>query len=125
MWQANPSIQKIADRLLAAYQEGKKEGEAHKLRLLDLVRYQRAELHEAGLITMDEYAMLAGEKGSRERLENYDDLRERIKTLEEALKPFSGYATEVARFYGRGDIEDSEAFAACNGLFPPRFINPR
>jgi len=49
------------------------------LRLLDLVRYQRSELHEAGLITDEEYASLASEKGSVSRLESYDTLRDRLR----------------------------------------------
>lgn len=61
-------------------------------RLFDLVRYMRAELHEADLISDEEYFWLCSEspmanspKGgspSRERLEEYDEMRERIETLE-------------------------------------------
>ncbi len=47
-------------------------------RMTDLVRYQRAELHEANLITDDEYAQLCSIDGSRVRLETYDDLRDEL-----------------------------------------------
>ena len=55
-------------------------------RLLDLVRYQRQELHEAGLITDEEYAELArvGSESAR-RLEDYDDLRASLKVKDEQL----------------------------------------
>lgn len=52
-------------------------------RLYDLVRYQRAELHEAGLITDEEYAAMMSDKGaSRKRLEAYDDLRTALAAKE-------------------------------------------
>jgi hypothetical protein len=60
-------------------------------RLFDLVRYMRAGLHEADLISDEEYFWLCAEapmanspKGgspSRERLEEYDEMRERIQSL--------------------------------------------
>jgi hypothetical protein len=62
-------------------------------RLFDLVRFMRSELHQADLITDEEYAWLSGgaamansPKGgspSVQRLEEYDDLRaanERLKS---------------------------------------------
>lgn len=55
-------------------------------RLLDLVRYQRQELHQAELITDEEYIQLLQEEGSRKRLESYDELRERLTTLEANCK---------------------------------------
>jgi len=69
--------------------------EKQNQRLFDLVRYQRAELHEAGLISDQEYVDLVTEldgkmKGSIARLESYDQLQqsntkltERVKELEE------------------------------------------
>lgn len=51
-------------------------------RLFDLVRHQRAELHEADLISDEEYAALATATGSVDRLHKYDDMRERIIALE-------------------------------------------
>ncbi|MEO6324787.1 MAG: hypothetical protein ABIT01_05875 [Thermoanaerobaculia bacterium] len=44
---------------------------ADPVRLLDLVRYQRAELHEQGLISDTKYAELLRIKGSPARLEKY------------------------------------------------------
>lgn len=65
-------------------------------RLFDLVRYARAELHQANLITDEEYAELCQEgatgehKGSRKRLESYDELRQqsasRDREMEELRK---------------------------------------
>lgn len=52
-------------------------------RLYDLVRYQRAELHEAGLITDEEYGAMMSDKGaSRKRLETYDNLRTALAAKE-------------------------------------------
>lgn len=51
-------------------------------RLLDLVRYSRAELHEDGLISDQEYADLV-EVGSisARRLEDYDEIKQSIIDL--------------------------------------------
>jgi transposase len=50
-------------------------------RLFDLVRYSRAELHESGLITDEEYVMLASDSASVERLEDYDKLRAKLDSF--------------------------------------------
>lgn len=47
----------------------------------DLVRQMRMELLEDDLITKEEYAVLAHEKGAVQRLEDYDVLRARIAAL--------------------------------------------
>ena len=74
-------------------------------RLFDLVRYVRSELHQAELITDEEYGWLCAEsematspKGgspSRQRLEDYDELRAqltkanaRVKELEDDKKKY-------------------------------------
>jgi hypothetical protein len=44
-------------------------------RLTDLVRYQRGPLHDTGLISDEEYAVLAGDHAAVARLEGYDALR--------------------------------------------------
>jgi hypothetical protein len=57
------------------------------VRLFDLVRYMRSELHEAELITDDEYFWLCAEapmaKGqgspSPRRLEDYDEIKAKMK----------------------------------------------
>ncbi len=64
------------------------------VRLFDLVRYCRAELHEEGLIDDKEYAWICAEasmnkspsggSASARRLEDYDELKDRIKRLEKA-----------------------------------------
>src|SRR5688500_5811187 len=72
-------------------------------RLFDLVRYQRGELHEAGLITDDEYAWLAaGVDGSQpaRRLEDYDANIERIKTLEKYATAVSQYVSNEQTYGG-------------------------
>lgn len=63
------------------------------VRLFDLVRYSRATLHQDNLITDEEYAWLCAEadiaKGpgspSRQRLEDYDDLRAELTRIKEEL----------------------------------------
>lgn len=60
-------------------------------RLFDLVRFMRSELHEAELITDDEYSWLCSEcpmnhsdkpgSTSRMRLEEYDEMRARLQAL--------------------------------------------
>jgi hypothetical protein len=60
-------------------------------RLFDLVRFMRAELHQADLITDEEYAWLCMEapmaKGqgspSPRRLEDYDELRGKLSAMTE------------------------------------------
>ena len=47
----------------------------HNQRLLDLVRQQRTELHEADLISDEEYVQLASETDAVERLLDYDKLK--------------------------------------------------
>lgn len=56
-------------------------------RLIDLVRYCRAVLHEDGLITDEEYAELVkvGSESAR-RLETYDELRNKIDLMEKLIK---------------------------------------
>ena len=64
------------------------------VRLFDLVRYMRSELHEAELITDQEYGWLCAEapmvKGqgspSPRRLEDYDEIRARMERMEDALR---------------------------------------
>lgn len=63
-------------------------------RLFDLVRFMRSELHEADLITDEEYGWLCHgcdmAKGSGSpsprRLEDYDEVRAKMKRMESALK---------------------------------------
>jgi len=69
------------------------------VRLFDLVRYMRSELHEAELITEQEYGWLCAEapmaKGqgspSPRRLEDYDEIRARMKRMESALKSIAAH----------------------------------
>lgn len=54
-------------------------------RLFDLVRHQRNELHEAGLITDEEYVELidSGDVGgSVKRLEGYDAMKRRLTDVQ-------------------------------------------
>lgn len=50
-------------------------------RLFDLVRYERASLHNANLISDDEYALLAEEHSAAQRLETYDGLMNKATSL--------------------------------------------
>jgi hypothetical protein len=69
------------------------------VRLFDLVRYMRSELHEADLITDQEYCWLCAEatmaKGqgspSPRRLEDYDEIRAKMKRMESALKSIAAH----------------------------------
>ena len=69
------------------------------VRLFDLVRYMRSELHKAELITDDEYFWLCAEapmaKGdgspSPRRLEDYDEIRAKMKRMEGALKSIKAH----------------------------------
>ena len=68
----------------------KSKPEKINARLFDLVRYMRAELHEADLITDAEYGWLCSEAAlatgngspSPRRLEDYDKMRRRLAELE-------------------------------------------
>jgi hypothetical protein len=86
-------------------------------RLFDLVRYMRSELHEAELITDEEYAWLAAEapmaKGSGSpsprRLEDYDDVRanlakadSRIARLEEEIGSLRAIFPKICEAIGNG-----------------------
>jgi hypothetical protein len=50
-------------------------------RVWDLLRYQRMELHNANLITNEEYAALAFDHPAVARLETYDELRAELARL--------------------------------------------
>lgn len=76
--------------LLAESQRDNAQLRAEKQRLFDLVRQQRMELHESGLISDKEYADLAMAKGSVERLETYDELRSELADLNEWKKGMKG-----------------------------------
>lgn len=58
---------------------------ANRQRLIDLLRYCRATLHEERLISDGEYAELASDHPAVERLETYDQQRKRIEALEREL----------------------------------------
>jgi transposase-like protein len=83
-------------------------------RLLDLVRYSRASLHEDGLVTDGEYAWLCGVGSqSARRLEEYDTLRARVKELVWA-------GDKMAKIVGqKGDpalwVEETECDEAVEG----------
>lgn len=66
-------------------------------RLLDLVRYQRSELHRAALITNDEYLELLEVNGSPRRLESYDSLKHRLEECEKAHSVFHLTLADIAR----------------------------
>jgi predicted nuclease with TOPRIM domain len=54
------------------------------IRLFDLVRFQRHQLHDEGLITNEEYsALVSGAPGAVSRLESYDEIRSRLDQAKE------------------------------------------
>lgn len=68
-----------------AYLGLKKTGMTHQ-RMWDLIRYQRQELHTAGLITDDEYGELAQDHPAVKRLEDYDKLAARLTELAQLVR---------------------------------------
>lgn len=66
------------------------------VRLFDLVRYMRSELHQASLITDEEYSWLCngcemanspqGGSPSPRRLEDYDVMSEQLEAMREAIR---------------------------------------
>lgn len=76
-------------------------------RQFDLVRYMRSELHQAGLITDEELTWLltAADEGkigqgsiSRERLDDYDVLREQLTSLQRELERYKKLCAIQHRF---------------------------
>lgn len=65
------------------------------VRYRDLVRYQRAELHEAGLITDEEYTALLSDDKAVARLESYDQLQSRLTALERVAKDMAFAIEEI------------------------------
>lgn len=83
-------------------------------RLFDLVRYQRMELHEAGLITGEEYADLLNDprsKGAVARLETYDDMKARVDAAESRWDALRGYVDGMAVASSTGPLAN-RAFKA-------------
>lgn len=73
----------------ASEQERKPAFSTDYARMWDLVRHQRADLLDAGLITREEYGALALEEPgpgspSPRRLESYDELRKQLAASEQA-----------------------------------------
>src|SRR4051812_38946345 len=83
------SEQPIAEKFISAAITKALDAQAKQhQREHDLVRQQRAELHEADLITTEEYAALAGERGAVERLESYDEVIAKLRQAESKAKRF-------------------------------------
>ncbi len=91
------------------------------VRLFDLVRYMRSELHEADLIDLHEYAWLCGQcelaqgdgSPSPRRLESYDRVRARIKELEADLAVARRYVRtewKAGRLQGPMSTEEIRVF---------------
>lgn len=76
----NAECEAVCKKLLTAEQRVK-EVEKERERLFDLVRYQRAELHQAELISDGEYTSLLADYSSKARLETYDDMRKQLSIL--------------------------------------------
>ncbi len=86
----------LASELGQRRMQDKQEKINTHVRLFDLVRYHRSELHQTGLITDDEYDWLmrgcpmsrapGGGSPSPRRLEDYDRLRVRLQNVETNLR---------------------------------------
>lgn len=93
------------------------------VRLFDLVRHQRAELHTAELITDEEYhwlcygsGMATSPKGgspSPRRLEDYDALRARLTAAEADGKRLDWLARNPRSFMGSRPIGCPDKIAGC------------
>lgn len=88
--------------------EAKKETE----RLFDLVRYQRAELHQENLISDDEYVALLADSESKKRLETYDDMRQQLTTAKDLIEKLVG----ALRGYPHEDIYTTCDCMTCKAL---------
>lgn len=67
-------------------------------RLLDLVRYARVYLHDANLISDEEYAWLVeNSNGSVDRLESYDEVQKKLKSSVPVSRHRIGQWLEWAR----------------------------
>lgn len=85
------------------------EARAEADRLRDLVRHQRGELHDAGLLTDEEYAALAGDHGAVARLEGYDEVRAESARLTRELAEARAQGMQAAADYAEGYAEAMEA----------------
>lgn len=70
-----------ARQQLAALREENERLKSSRQRLFDLVRHCRIELHDEGLITDEEYAILVDDPDSLSRLHGYDSLAEELARL--------------------------------------------
>jgi hypothetical protein len=100
------------------------------VRLFDLVRYSRAELHHEGLITDEEYAWLCvnapmatspkGGSPSRQRLEDYDEIRAKIISLEADKQRMDALEEEDCWIGLKGEFEISPK--ECAGKSYPQTV---
>lgn len=101
--------------------DGRKPAINTHVRLFDLVRQQRSELHEADLITDEEYAWLSGAapmanskdggSPSPRRLEDYDDIRAeltRLRAVNEGLEAIA----ELVRPRVEDEVKDGRGVMA-------------
>ncbi len=101
------------------------------VRLFDLVRQQRAELHDDGLITSEEYAWLSGGAGmavsdkggspSPRRLEDYDDMRKQLEAAKGAVLPLDDDVKHVLGFLAM-DCRPYAEMLRADGVDIPRKI---
>lgn len=102
------------ERILTVVFAGVKKASINtNVRLFDLVRFMRAELHEADLITDSEYAWLSGGapmatshtggSPSPRRLEDYDELQEKLKELKTALQVLADATDEDCPWNDRAE----------------------
>lgn len=102
------------------------------VRLFDLVRYMRSELHQASLITDEEYSWLCNgcemasspQSGSPSprRLEDYDVMSEQLEAMREAIKEACealkaiSRSTDYAGDHGSAMVATKDAITAKTAL---------
>lgn len=100
------------------------------VRLFDLVRFMRAELHEAQLITDDEYTWLSadspmasngpgGGSPSPRRLEDYDELRQRLEAVTAKVEEQTQYTGTVCDKLAEAASERDEALQRVEAMREP------
>lgn len=97
-----------SQQLAALREDNERLRSAHQ-RLFDLARYCRMELHDVGLISDDEYAILVDDPDSLARLHGYDSMAEENERLRGELIRLKSVAGEIDN-----DLID-EALSATSG----------
>jgi hypothetical protein len=126
-WIVDSDFARQLERENAAMREQIKNSAINtNVRLFDLVRYMRSELHEAELITDEEYAWLCGgcemansTKGgspSPRRLEDYDAMREAIKEARRVIENARFVHQAITTYAPQDAVDKVENQKHCDGM---------